>query len=259
MTLYPASWTPGSSSIAIGQSSSADVLAQDVLTRKEDTPVNPAHILGENEAIQLKHAHSMIDFILKDLDFTDITKIDVLVGSTTYAAYPAIDTSDKKEYLLILPPGTKDNPVIKITTTDSRTYTQTIKIVGDKRTEYGVNTCYCFTLKGIELKLSPITITNWSTGEALEGDYVGVTEYPTFRGPAGKSYELYFDNHLTDTSGNELWQKITFNSRGECTVKPYGRTIIKIRTCGTTPVKERSVNVILREMVIDLNSYISSL
>lgn len=252
LTLRPAAWTVGATTIAETQNTKKLLLAQDVLKEKDlATKYNPAHIIIEPPVL-LKHTHSMIDFILKDIAESEIDTVEVKVGNITYAPYAV---TPKKEYLLILPPDTKVNPVIHVTTTAGKKYIQSVTLITDKRTEYGENNCYCFTLQGVELKISPITIADWATGEAISGDYVGVTEYPTFRGPANTSCELYYDNNLVDGSGIEIWQTLTFNSRGECTVKPFGRKIIKIKA-NSKP--EKTIEVILGDMIVDLNTALTS-
>lgn len=246
---HPNGWTDGSS-ISTDQGDKNKLLTQDILDEKT-TELKPAHIL----TVEMKHAHSMIDF---KFDNNISYSIKVLVGENDVYTPYKVDNA-KNEYLLILPTAASaPETIIQATTPGGIVYTQTVKI--DK---YEANVCYCFTLQGITLSLSPITIIDWATGQALQGDYVGVTEYPTFRGPADKTYYLYFDNCLKKEDGQTAkMQQITFNSRGECTLKPDGRIITHI---GKTDVLADAIDltskipnqkVFLSDMIVDLNHII---
>lgn len=111
------------------------------------------------------------------------------------------------------------------------------------------STCYCFTLEGVELVLAANMVADWVTGEAQSGDYTSVTSYPTFRGPADVSCVLYFDNGLSQT--------LTFNSRGETTVRPSGRNVTRI-VCDELGIDTTlSTPIILGTMIVNLNPYLT--
>lgn len=219
----------------------------------------------------MKHANSMLDFIVSDITDDQIKTVTVTIGDNKISPYkPYKISTSPVEYLLIVPITTaataaSDNPIIEITTNNGSVYKQQIHLIGATNgdnviSNYTVNTCYCFTLRGLELLLSPITVTDWATGEAVAGDYIAVTAYPTFRGTPNNTYYVYYDNCLKDDDGNPKMQKIIFNSRGECTLKPDGRIITHI---GTTPTLTSSKaldeadKLLLSGMIVDLNNIIS--
>ncbi|MCC8094911.1 MAG: hypothetical protein LIP05_05890 [Tannerellaceae bacterium] len=232
VNLHPAGWT------TIDPDQSTDILDQDVLIENGDTSITvyPAHI----PEIEVKHAHSMLDFRLADIDGTELSSVSVEIDNITYEPYEVSGTT-LPEYLLIISVGSS-SPVIRVSTTGGANYFQTTI---DKITNTAVNTCYCFTLQGLELALAEITIQNWATGPGISGDYTSETSYPTFRGPAGESATLFFDNGLEQT--------IVFDAQGEYTGKPAGRTIIHIKTAQKdTPL---SPPIVLGTTIIDLSSY----
>ncbi|WP_300700355.1 hypothetical protein [Bacteroides sp.] len=288
--IYPDKW----SSISTDQSTEkgTDLLAQDVLFRDKAT-IEVAHKV----TIEVKHKHSMLDFVIKNVVKDDIQSVQVFVDNTPYTPYAVkatpvngSTTSYDMEYMLILPQTTNVSPIVQIKTEADTgtgnniiTYKQTIGIIKDSKIELGSNKCYCFTLQGAELKLSPITVLNWATGESLPGEYIAVTAYPTFKVNdlkyAEKTFYFYYDNKLVekDTDGNTKpkLQKITFNKNAECTIKPDGRILKYIYTesqveaikgskdgnmtpknneTGTTVDK-----IILGTMIIDLSSVMPTL
>ncbi len=231
--LYPA----GYGGIAIDQQTAENVFLSDLLEQNGDSVANvrPAHIPN----IPLRHAHSMIDFILKNVDSTHIKSLTVLVDGNEYLPYK-VGTGDTLEYLLILPVGSS-YPVVRLKTIEGAEYRQRI---GVNPTE--PNRCYCVTLEGLELTLSTITVTNWAYGEAVAGTYSSIASYPTFR--------AFPDITLVVGYNNGLEQTLQFNSRGETTVRPFGRTITWLYYLGDTlPVDPP---LVLREMIIDLDNYL---
>ncbi len=272
-TLHPENWT-ASTEFVTNQSNTdkTDILKQDILVENNSaTTFNPAKTI----TIPMKHANSMLDFIVKDITSDQIKTVKVTIGSTDYTPYQ-IKTSPV-EYLLIVPTTnsatnatTDSNPIIEITTKKGSIYKQKIQLIGAKNggqniTNYTTNTCYCFTLRGLELLLSPITVTDWSTGEAIASDYIAVTAYPTFRGTPNTTYYLYYDNCLKEKDDNGIvkakLQKITFNSRGECTIKPDGRIITHIfKDATATPDDNNKLTtpIVLDQMIIDLTNVIKS-
>lgn len=277
--VYPNGWNNTSSIIAHDQSATdgSNLLAQDVLFRTK-AAIEVAHKV----TIEVQHQHSMLDFVIKNVVKSDINSVSVLVGSTEYMPYPvkatAISGSSTlydMEYMLILPQTTNVSPVVQIKTKADTgnnittiTYKQTIGIISGSKTELGSNKCYCFTLQGAELKISPVTVLNWATGESLPGEYIAVTAYPTFKatGHAGKTYYFYYDNKLKEGGKSKL-QEIKFNENAECTIKPDGRILTRIYKpndveaiagsknmtpkAGSTPT---TVNIVLSQMIIDLQS-----
>lgn len=266
--LYPDTWTPSTSTVATDQSSDALLLAQDVLAKAKGE-IEVAH----TPTITLNHKHSMLDFVIKDV--AGNVTVTVELGGTTYTPYKVSASSAASlEYMLILPEGTKTNPVVKIVTGggDNQspiTYQQTINIITNNNTELGSNNCYCFTLQGAELKISPVTVLNWATGKSLPGEYIAVTAYPTFKaeGYANKTFYFYYDNKLKENNEKKL-QEIKFNENAECTIKPDGRIIThiykdsEVKAIGNgsnnmTPKTDdagKEANIILGKMVIDLTS-----
>lgn len=220
----------------------------------------------------MKHANGMLDFIVNDITENQIKTATVTIGGTTYQPYKT--KTSPVEYLLIVPVTTEataevHNPIIEITTNYGSIYKQKIQLIGAKNnkkviTNYTENTCYCFTLRGLELLLSPITVTDWSTGEAVAGDYIAVTAYPTFRGTPNTTYYVYYDNCLKNENGSAKIQVIKFNSRGECTLKPDGRIITHIFKDNAadkipTDTNKLTTPITLGAMVIDLTEAINAL
>lgn len=274
-SIYPDGW----SSISTNQSTEkgTDLLAQDVLFRDKAT-IEVAHKV----TIEVKHKHSMLDFVIKNVVKDDIQSVQVFVDNTTYTPYAVkatpvngSTTSYDMEYMLILPQTTSVSPIVQIKTKADTgnniiTYKQTIGIIKDSKTELGSNKCYCFTLQGAELKLSPITVLNWATGESLPGEYIAVTAYPTFKVNdlkyAEKTFYFYYDNKLVekDTDGNTKpkLQKITFNKNAECTIKPDGRILTHIFSDESGIPSESNrlkTPVTLGTMIIDLSSVMPAL
>lgn len=261
-TLYPKDWTT-STDFIVDQSNAnkSDILKQDILIESNfATPLNPAKTIK----IPMKHANSMLDFIVTDITNDQIKTVTVTIGGISYTPYKIKTTP--VEYLLITPITTSttaanDNPIIQITTNNGSIYKQKIHLIGAKNgnntiTNYTENTCYCFTLRGLELLLSPITVTDWTTGEAVAGDYIAVTAYPTFRGTPNATYYVYYDNCLKNNDGTVKMQEIKFNSRGECTLKPDGRIITHIfKEASTTPSDDNKLTtpITLGAMIIDLS------
>lgn len=266
--LYPAAWVPTTSTVATVQSTDALLLAQDVLAKAKGE-IEVAH----TPTITLNHKHSMLDFVIKDVA-GDVT-VTVELGSTSYTPYKVSAAVAKDlEYMLILPEDTQTNPVIKIVTGEGDnqaaiTYRQTINITANGTTSLGSNNCYCFTLQGAELKISPVTVLNWATGKSLPGEYIAVTAYPTFKaeGYANKTFYFYYDNKLKE-NGKEKLQEIKFNENAECTIKPDGRILTHIYkdseveeisngSINKTPkagAAGKAANIILGKMVIELTS-----
>lgn len=240
--LYPAAInTP----IATDQSTVDKLVAQDILYKAKGVIA-----IAHTPTITLNHKRTMLDFIVSDVIKGDIAEVTVLVGSTPmYKPYLVKETTLMKgstptgavdlEYMLILPEGTTDAITVQIETNPKTTIEQAItykqKVTLDDETKTkGLisNACYCFKLQGNLLTISPVTITDWTTGKPVTGEYLGVTEYPTFKGAANETWYLYFDNKLTEPDGlggtKAKLQTITFNNEGECTIKPDGRIITHI-------------------------------
>lgn len=240
--LYPDGWTD-KSEIIKDQSTAggSDLLAQDILVRGKGQ-IDVAHTIE----LQFNHKHSMLDFVIKDVNREDIKEVKVSMdgGNTPesfdYVPYQVTTETTGVgdiEYMLIVSEESKFNPIVRIATkgdpsnTQSITYKQTIGILKtENSTETLVaNSCYCFTLQGADLKISPITILNWATGESLPGEYIAVTAYPTFKAEdhAGETFYFYYDSNLKE-NGKPKLQAITFNENAECTIKPDGRILTHI-------------------------------
>ena len=220
--------------VATDQTDAAKLLTQDLLTLNDPNyRINPAHILAN---VPVHHKNSMIDFILHEVNESQIASLTVVVGNQTYQPYKITAPGfTKSEYLLILPVGIS-NPEIHLTTKEGARYVEQIEITTAE------NVCFCLNLLGLELQLGGITVSNWTYGQALSGEYNVVTTYPTFKGPANASVNVLYDNGLT--------QVLSFNSRGEFTTKPAGRTILQLNgRVLTNPI-------VLRSMMIDLNPYL---
>lgn len=275
--IYPTGWNNTTSTIALNQSATGgtDLLAQDVLFRAK-AAIEVAHKV----TIEVQHQHSMLDFVIKNVIKSDITSVSVLVGTTEYKPYPVKETLISgslydMEYMLILPQTTNVSPVVQIKTKADTgnnitaiTYKQIIGIISGTKTELGSNKCYCFTLQGAELKISPVTVLNWATGASLPGEYIAVTAYPTFKakGHANKTYYFYYDNKLKE-GGKPKLQEIKFNENAECTIKPDGRILTHIYkpsdveaiagSSNMTPKASSTpttTDIILSQMIIDLQS-----
>lgn len=252
--------------VVTDQSDKGKLLSQDILFRAKGV-IEVAHI----PAVTVKHKRSMLNFVIKDVVIADINEVKVLISTTEYTpckvSTETTGTGDI-EYMLILPETTNVNPVVQIKTKSAATdytiqtitYRQTINI----NDNLGSNKCYCFTLQGADLKISPVTVLNWASGESLPGEYIAVTAYPTFKGrpeDAGKTYYFYYDNKLTE-NGKPKLQEITFNQNAECTIKPDGRILTyiykgdQVNSTNKTPLGEngKEVTIILNQMVIDLSS-----
>ncbi|MCD8042704.1 MAG: hypothetical protein LUH10_06530 [Tannerellaceae bacterium] len=219
------------------QDTAAALFEQDILEQNGSPTINlvPAHI----PHAQLRHAHSMLDFRLRNVNDQDISDVKVDIGGIEYTPYQ-VATGNYPEYMLIVPVGTV-SPVIRVYTSEGAHYQQTTV---NQITNTAANTCYCFTLSGLELRLAEITIAEWNTGPGIMGEYTTEQSYPTFRGPANAIATLYYDNGLS--------QDVIFNDQGEVTARPVGRHLIRIRPDQGIPV---DVDIILTSMVIDLSMY----
>lgn len=236
--LYPTSPT---APVETDQSTADKLLNQDILSTTGASVV-PAHIIS----VSLKHAQSLLDFTFDRLPQGAVT-VTVTCAGSTYTPYNVPGTT---QYLLILPSlTTVTNPTVVVTTALGAIYQQQVKIIGSVSpgvpSALAVNARYIFRLLGLELGLSPVSVVDWVSGGMLAGDYVGVTAYPTFRGPANTTCTLTFDTGLT--------QDLAFNSQGECTLKPLGRTITQVTVGANSCVASQ----LLDAMIIDLNALIS--
>lgn len=237
LKLYPDTW---SGTIDTDQGTAAKLLAQDIMVEGSDPmPVDPAH----KPEMEIRHGNSMFDIILKDVGLEQLVGGRVILGDKVYTPY-RVPNVDHLEYLLIVPVGSGD-PVIEVETSDGAKYHQTVYISPTR-----INTCYCFTLQGLELRLSANMVADWITGEAQSGDYSSVTSYPTFKGPENGSCTVYYDNGLE--------QELVFNSRGEATVKPSGRNIVRVTSAD--PVVDVNIDppLILGTMTVDLRPYLGN-
>ncbi|OJV36316.1 MAG: hypothetical protein BGO33_04805 [Bacteroidia bacterium 43-41] len=219
--------------VAKNQSNRDDLTAQDILYRPK-SQLNP---IAKKITVELSHRRAMINFKFEGLVREDISESTVLVrlGTDVYTPYN-VRTTGTLEYMLILPENTPASSeiIVEYKTMGNPLqqpieYKQKVKLIGTGT--LGSNNCYCFTLSGKELKISPVTIVNWATGQPVSGEYVAVTAYPTFKGPANSTYYFYYDNQLTEDgtlTGTPKLQEIKFNNDGECTIKPDGRIITHI-------------------------------
>ena len=247
--MTPAAW-PGT--IAQDQSSDAKILAQDVLEQNGNGTVTV--MPAKEPALPLRHAYCMLNFIIDgiemdDLDWenpdtADITAnaITVEAGGVRYLPNKIAASTHDAEYMVILPLNVQ-NPKVHLVTKGGAHYVQQINTGAT-----AANVCYCASLLGIELQLSSVTVINWTYGEAISGDYTTVTSYPTFRGP--------IDKEITITYFNGLTQTFTFNDKGENTVRPFGRKIVKLQLTGEAPVDLSADPIVLNTMIIDLNPYL---
>lgn len=236
--LYPST---KDAAVETDQSTEEKLLVQDILHRaKSVLPGNTTEPFGKKLSIQLSHQRAMLNFKFQDIAREDIDEasVRVFVGSTGYQPYK-VRESGVLEFLLILPENTKidatNKMIISYNTKENNPIEQSIhykqEVALNNGNELGSNNCYCFTLSGKELKISPVTIVNWVTGEPVSGEYVAVTAYPTFKGPNNKTFYFYYDNQLTEDGsldGTPKLQEINFNNDGECTIKPDGRIITHI-------------------------------
>lgn len=216
------------------QETAEALLQQDVLIQRTDPyTVTPAHRLR----IELIHKHSMLDFVLQDVNFNDIESVTVMANGTEYTPYK-VEGVSAIEYLLILPEGVS-NPQVRVVTKGGARYMKMLNIASTVR-----NNCYCITFSGVNLILSSVFVVDWAYGIALAGQYTTPASYPTFRGIPRVSVTLVYNNGLS--------QVITFNERGESTVKPLGRTIIKVGDLDLS-----ATPIILDEMYVDLRDYLT--
>ncbi|WP_418894562.1 hypothetical protein [Limibacterium fermenti] len=234
--LYPVT---KDATVAVDQSDATKLLAQDQLYR----PKNPAlPTIAKKLTVELQHQRAMINFKFGDIVRSDIDQstVKVVINGVTYTPYN-VRATGALEFLLILPenttPTTPSNIFVAYSTNGNDlqrpiNYKHEVKITGAGTSgTLGSNNCYCFTLSGKALAISPVTIVNWTTGEPVSGEYVAVTAYPTFKGPANRTYYFYYDNKLTvdgTLNGTPKLQEINFNNDGECTIKPDGRIITHI-------------------------------
>ncbi|HBK32465.1 MAG TPA: hypothetical protein DEF88_12350 [Porphyromonadaceae bacterium] len=220
------------------QSDKTVFLQQDQLYR----PKSQLGSIAKKISVELQHQRAMINFKFEGIQRSDIVEssVKVVVNGEIYTPYN-VRTDGTLEYLLILPESikTSDGTGMKVTYSTvnfpsgasiHQSIDYELPVTLNSGNELGSNNCYCFTLSGKELSISPVTIVNWTTGEPVSGEYVAVTAYPTFKGPANKTYYFYYDNKLVDAQGKAILQAINFNKDGECTIKPDGRIITHILT-----------------------------
>lgn len=239
LLLYP---TTATAPVELDQSTATALLQQDILVKAQEG-IRIAHEIivkaTGGGAIALNHKRAMLDFVIADIVPADIKKdgelydIKVKVGADTYyTPYKVNETASSLEYLLILPEETNVDPVVEIVTNSTAIsqpiiYKKPLTITNGGTNQLGGNRCYYVTLLGNELKLSPITVTDWTTGEPVAGEYVAVTAYPTFKGEPDETWYFYYDNKLIE-DGKPKLQAITFNNEAECTIKTDGRIITHI-------------------------------
>lgn len=262
--------------VELDQSTSAALMAQDILF-KNNEPVQIAHNMiyatsgSSTRSISVNHQRSMLDFIVSDVVHADIASVTVVVGTgvtakeyTPFQVKKTGTTTGNQEYLLILPETTSTAPVVKIKTMDNSaagaspiTYLFTVGT-----TAFASNRCYYFTLQGNQVAFSPVTVTDWTTGQPVSGEYIAVTAYPTFKGTPNTTIYLYYDNKLTESNGaggtRPKLQAVTFNNEGECTFKPDGRVITHIGVVNDfsqlIDLSTTSSTIKLDKMYIDLTS-----
>lgn len=221
--------------VAADQSEVGNFRLQDILEQNgTNYVVNPAHII---QNVQVRHKRSMLDIILREVDYSQIASVEIVADNVTYQPHKIENTGSftNTEFLLILPVGVK-NPQIRVTTLEGARYVETLEITT------ATNVCFCVNLLGLELQLGNVTVSDWTYGRALSGNYSVVTSYPTFKGPANTSATVTYRNGITQT--------LTFNSRGEATTKPAGRTIMQVNSTVLNPP------IVLRSMMIDLTPYL---
>lgn len=125
----------------------------------------------------MKYAYCMFDFIISDISNADVKDIKVYFREVEY--HPNKIKVSPVECLLIAPVTMEkaENPIIVITTTQNKIYKKEIRLIGAKNQNstienYTKNTCYRFTLYNQELHLSPITVSDWITGQVVPGDFI---------------------------------------------------------------------------------------
>lgn len=125
----------------------------------------------------MKYAYCMFDFIISDISYADVKDIKVYLRDVEY--HPNKIKASPLEYLLIVPIRMEkgENPIIEITTTQDEIYKKEIRLIGAKNQDstienYTENTCYHFTLHNQELPLSPITVSDWTTGQVVPGYFI---------------------------------------------------------------------------------------
>ncbi|MCD8262118.1 MAG: hypothetical protein LUD15_12115 [Bacteroides sp.] len=231
---------PGWSEIRTDQRILSDFLEQDVLIQNGEVyiTVYPGH----DPEIPMKHAHTILDFRINGIDPAQLDSVIILIGDTAYLPYQVV-SGTVPEYIVIIPPGTT-SPTVRLVTTEATRYLQTT--VGEI-TNTDVNGCYCFILNGMQLELGEITVINWITGLGIPGEYTTEETYPTFRGPANRTYTVTYDNGLS--------QEIILNDQGEYTARPAGRAIVSVSY--QDKILEIDPPYVLSGMIIDLYSYFS--
>lgn len=238
--------------IARDQSDEDKILNEDILEQPGlTTNITPAKVLE----IPVRHKYAMLDFVIEDVMIDDIESLYIQIQNTVgeygepYLPYRAIeDKSAKKlECLLIMPLEVTDFRVVLKTKREHITYYQNMNIAGGSI----VNTCYCTTFKGLDLTLVANSISSWINGEAQSGNYTTVVSYPTFKWYPDETLIVWFDTGLS--------QELEFNQLGELTVKPDGRTIIKIVSAEDpeTDLLEGKNPIVMGNMFIDLKSYLN--
>ena len=247
--MTPPAWN---GTIAQDQSDAAKIFAQDVLEQNGNGTV--VLLPAKKPSIALRHANSMLNFIIDGINMDDIdwqtldlgnisaNAITVEANGVRYLPFKITGSTHDAEYMVILPLGAQ-NPTVHLVTKDGAHYVQQIN-TGTT----AANVCYCASLLGLELTLSSVTVINWTFGEAISGDYTTVTSYPTFRGPANRE--------ITVTYFNGLMQTFSFNEKGENTIKPLGRRIVAIQLTGGSLIDLSSDPIILNSMIVDLNQYL---
>jgi len=265
--LYPNAVDAG---IAQDQSTVDKLVAQDILYKEKGTT---AITIAHTPTVTLSHKRAILDFIISDVIKRDIAEVTVLVGSTPMVPCLVKETTLMKgstptgavdlEYMLILSEGPTNAITVQIKTNPNATIEQAITYKQTVNTGVTLisNACYCFKLQGNQLIISPVTITDWTTGKPVTGEYLGVTEYPTFKGAANETWYLYFDNKLTEPDGlggtKAKLQTITFNNEGECTIKPDGRIITHIfKGSKPTNLSDLSSGILATPIVLN-NMYIT--
>jgi hypothetical protein len=262
--------------VEVNQSDKAVFLAQDLLIKTK----GEMEKIEKKFSVQLQHLRSMINFKFEDIVRANIDEptVRVFLGSEEYIPYN-VRPSGTLEFMLILPETSTSSGMRIEYSTVGNALQQPIEYVQEvtlnSNAALGSNNAYCFTLSGKEMRISPVTIINWVTGEPVSGEYVAVTAYPTFKGPKNSVYYFYYDNKITDDgtpTGNPVLQRINFNNDWECTIKPDGRIITHIfpaASGGTEPIfideapYKLASPVILggydAKMYIDLTTIISAL
>ena len=154
--LYPVS---KEASVVMDQSAKADFLAQDLLYRPKSKLT-----IEKKITVQLQHQRAMINFRFEDIVRSDIDEgsVRVRLGSDVYTPYN-VRTAGVLECMLILPEtvstsagmtveySTKGNPLQQ-----PIQYVQKVTLNNDAA--LGRNNCYCFTLSGKEMKISPVIL-----------------------------------------------------------------------------------------------------